>query len=38
MHEAWEVYPSVTVPASGDNLPEMPEREAIVEAVVRELR
>ena len=33
IREAWEVYPSVTVPASGDHLPEMPEWENIIRAV-----
>jgi len=36
IREAWEVYPSVTVPASGENLPEMPEWENIIRAVESE--
>ncbi|MCL2443916.1 MAG: hypothetical protein FWD13_10715, partial [Treponema sp.] len=38
IHEAWEIYPSVTVPASGDHLPEMPEWDVIIRAVTNELR
>jgi hypothetical protein len=37
IREAWKIYPSVTVPASGDHLPEMPEWDDIIQAVVREL-
>ena len=36
IREAWKVYPSVTVPASGDNLPEMPSWSSIITAVERE--
>ena len=38
IREAWEIYPSVTVPASGDHLPEMPEWDVIIRAVTNELR
>jgi hypothetical protein len=37
IQEAWRVFPSVTVTASGDNLPDMPQREAVIQAVMREL-
>ena len=37
IREAWEIYPSVTVPASGDNLPDMPQPGDIVRAIQREL-
>jgi hypothetical protein len=37
IREAWEIYPSVTVPASGDHLPVMPEWDDIIRAVEREL-
>jgi hypothetical protein len=38
IREAWELYPAVTVPASGDHLPEMPEQDAIIRAMEAELR
>ncbi|MCL2443306.1 MAG: porin family protein [Treponema sp.] len=38
IREAWQVYPSVTVPSSGDHLPIMPEWDAIIRAVTNELR
>jgi transglutaminase-like putative cysteine protease len=37
IRDAWKIYPSVTVPASGAHLPEMPEWDAIIRAVEREL-
>ena len=37
IREAWEVYPPVTVPGSGDHTPEMPEWDVIIGALVREL-
>jgi len=37
IREAWEKYPAVTVPASGDNLPEMPEWDAIGKALEKEI-
>ncbi|MCL2763123.1 MAG: transglutaminase-like domain-containing protein [Treponema sp.] len=37
IRNCWNVYPSVTVPASGDHLPDMPQWEDIVRAVGREL-
>ncbi|GHV94706.1 hypothetical protein AGMMS50293_10260 [Spirochaetia bacterium] len=37
IRDCWETYPSVTVPASGSNPPEVPEWEEIVRAVQREL-
>ncbi|MCL2138412.1 MAG: hypothetical protein FWH41_02655 [Treponema sp.] len=33
IRECWELYPSVTVPASGDSVPVMPEWDDIVRAV-----
>ena len=38
IREAWELYPSVTVPASGDQLPVMPEWDAIIRAATNEVR
>ncbi|MDR0496370.1 MAG: hypothetical protein LBH42_02005 [Treponema sp.] len=38
IREAWKLYPPVTVPASGDHLPEMPDRAAIIRAMETELR
>ena len=38
IREAWEVYPSVTVPSSGNQLPVMPEWDAIIRALSNELR
>jgi hypothetical protein len=38
IREAWKLYPSVTVPASGDRLPEMPDQAAIIKATEAELR
>ena len=38
IREAWEIYPSVTVPASGDELPVMPEWAAIKSALLNELQ
>ncbi|MCL2442354.1 MAG: hypothetical protein FWD13_02690 [Treponema sp.] len=35
--DCWEVYPSVTVPSSGDHLPEMPDWEEIIRALEREI-
>ena len=32
IRDAWQVYPSVTVPSSGDHPPEMPEWDAILRA------
>jgi len=37
IREAWEVYPPVTVPGSGDHPPQMPQWEDIISAVAREL-
>ena len=37
MHENWQVYPPVSVSAAGDNLPSMPERNAIARAFEAEL-
>jgi len=37
IREAWEAYPAVTVPASGDNLPQMPELDAIIKALEKEI-
>jgi len=37
IRDAWKIYPSVTVPSSGDNLPDMPEWDAIIRALQREL-
>ncbi|MDR2542873.1 MAG: OmpA family protein [Treponema sp.] len=36
IREAWDLYPSVTVTASGDHLPIMPARNEIVRAMERE--
>ena len=36
IREAWKIYPSVTVPGSGDHLPEMPEWGEIINAVANE--
>ena len=36
IRDCWKIYPSVTVPGSGDNLPEMPEWEDIIRAVSNE--
>ncbi|MDR2575675.1 MAG: hypothetical protein LBC52_04440 [Treponema sp.] len=38
IREAWDLYPSVTVPASGDHPPEMPEAADIIRAMEAELR
>jgi hypothetical protein len=38
IRECWEVYPSVTVPGSGDRPPEMPSWEDIIKAVNNEQR
>jgi hypothetical protein len=38
IREAWELYPSVTVPASSDHPPEMPLAQDILRAVEAELR
>ena len=38
IREAWELYPPVTVPASGDHPPEMPEAADIIKAMEAELR
>ncbi|MCL2442064.1 MAG: OmpA family protein [Treponema sp.] len=37
IREAWEIYPSVTVPASGDHLPQMPQWDAINSSLEREV-
>jgi outer membrane protein OmpA-like peptidoglycan-associated protein len=37
IRSAWEVYPSVTVPASGNRLPEVPEQTAVARAMGAEL-
>jgi len=37
IREAWKVYPPVTVPASGDHLPDMPQWDAIIGAMEKEL-
>ena len=37
IREAWELYPPVTVPASGDHPPEMPDAADIVKAMEKEL-
>jgi len=37
IREAWELYPPVTIPASGDHPPEMPETADIVKAMEKEL-
>ncbi|MDR2543385.1 MAG: OmpA family protein [Treponema sp.] len=36
IREAWDLYPSVTVTASGDQLPEMPQQSEIIRALVNE--
>jgi transglutaminase-like putative cysteine protease len=38
IRDAWKLYPPVTVPASGDHPPEMPEAVDIVRAMEAELR
>jgi hypothetical protein len=38
IREAWKLYPAVTVPASGNRLPEMPDGAAIIKAMEAELR
>ncbi|MCL2067873.1 MAG: transglutaminase-like domain-containing protein [Treponema sp.] len=38
IRECWEIYPSVTVPASGDHSPEMPLRPDIIRAMEAEIR
>ena len=38
IRECWEIYPSVTVPASGDNPPQIPAWSGIINAVNNELR
>ena len=38
IREAWQFYPPVTVPASGDHHPEMPDRAGILKAMETELR
>ena len=37
MHDNWLIYPAVSVPAAGDNLPSMPERGDIAKALEAEL-
>ena len=37
IREAWNTYPSVTVPASGDHLPDLPEWDAIIKAMEKEV-
>ena len=37
IRDCWDVYPSVTVPASGDHLPEMPQWSEVLTATEREL-
>jgi len=37
IRDCWEVYPSVTVPASGDHIPNMPSQADILRAIEREL-
>ncbi|MCL2810207.1 MAG: OmpA family protein [Treponema sp.] len=37
IRDAWEVYPPVTVPTSGDHLPEMPQWDSIIAALKMEL-
>jgi hypothetical protein len=37
MRESWQVYPSVSVNAAGDNMPSMPDRSAIARAMEAEL-
>jgi hypothetical protein len=38
IREAWKLYPPVTVPASGDHPPEMPEAANIIRAMEAELK
>jgi hypothetical protein len=38
MRESWAIYPSVTVPEAGDNLPEVPEEQTFTGALERELK
>ena len=38
IREAWKIYPSVTVPGSGDQPPIMPEWEEIIQALNAELQ
>jgi len=38
IREAWELYPSVTIPASGEHPPEMPEAADIIRAMEAEIR
>ncbi|MDR0443025.1 MAG: hypothetical protein LBH44_06435 [Treponema sp.] len=38
IREAWKLYPPVTIPASGDHPPEMPDRFEIIKAMEAELR
>jgi outer membrane protein OmpA-like peptidoglycan-associated protein len=38
IREAWKLYPAVTVPASGNRLPEMPDQAAIIRAMEVELQ
>jgi hypothetical protein len=38
IREAWKLYPAVTVTASGDRLPEVPDGAAIIRALEIELR
>jgi hypothetical protein len=38
MRESWAVYPPVTVPEAGDNLPDVPEERAFTGAVEREMK
>jgi len=37
MHESWQIYPSVSHSTAGDNLPSMPERNAIANALKTEM-
>jgi len=37
MHDNWRIYPPVSVPAAGDNMPTMPERADIAKALEEEL-
>ena len=37
IREAWQVYPPVTAPSSGDRLPQMPGREEILRALQNEI-
>jgi hypothetical protein len=38
IREAWKLYPAVTITASGDRLPEVPDQAAIIKAMEAELR